>query len=489
MLDQVLAGRYRVDELLGAGGMAQVYRGTDTVLSRPVAIKVLSADYARDPAFVRRFRREAQAAARLNHPGVVAVFDTGSDGDVHFIVMELVSGRTLSDIVAAEGPLPPERAAEIGARVAEALAFAHEAGLVHRDVKPGNAMVTDRGDVKVMDFGIARAVSSQTLTQTAIVLGTAAYLSPEQARGDPVDPRSDLYSLGVVLYELLTGHPPFVASSPVAVAYKHVSEDPRPPSAVRPGIPPALEGIVLRAMAKEPARRYQSAREMQSDLEAVARGGAAVAVPVPAPDTEPLRDERTAILPPARTARPARRIGPWVVVGALVAIAVIAFLLVRAFLGSLGSPVVGPTSSSGGPTGRSTQPTTAPSSPATTTPTSSPSPAAGPSVEDAAKHVDDVLSQGVAAGFIDDKAARDIAHHVDDALREYEKDDLDKALEKLDDVNAKIDEMVSKGDITSTEFAAELKAAIQALGTAMQAQPASAADVQAPGGDGGDEGD
>src|SRR5919204_3759053 len=265
-LRQTLNDRYVIERPLGRGGMAQVYEGRDSVLGRTVAIKVLAAQYAGDQAFVARFRREARAAAALNHPSVVSVFDTGSEDSVHYIVMERVDGRTLADVLAEEGPLPPRRAAEIAAAAAEALAFAHEAGLVHRDVKPGNIMITRDGSVKVMDFGIARAVSADSLTQTTAVFGTASYFSPEQARGERVDHRSDIYSLGVVLYEMLSGRPPFRGESPVAVAFKHVSEEPPPLRAVAPGVSSALEGVAMRALAKDPADRWGSAALMARDL-------------------------------------------------------------------------------------------------------------------------------------------------------------------------------------------------------------------------------
>src|SRR5437773_2700367 len=216
MPDQkVLAGRYELEEVLGHGGMAEVFLGTDRVLGRRIAIKVLSDRFARDSSFVARFRREAQSAASLNHPNVVSVFDTGSDNGTHFIIMEYVQGKTLAEVIKEEAPLAPERATRIAQDVADALAFAHDAGIVHRDVKPGNIMLSPGGDVKVMDFGIARATSSESLTQTATVLGTATYFSPEQAQGEGVDARSDVYSLGIVLYEMLTGRPPFNGDSAV----------------------------------------------------------------------------------------------------------------------------------------------------------------------------------------------------------------------------------------------------------------------------------
>jgi len=267
MTDQrVLSDRYELGGVLGRGGMAEVYVGTDRVLGRRIAVKILADRFARDSSFVARFRREAQSAAALNHPNVVNVFDTGSDDGTHFIVMEYVQGKTLSEILRDGSALMPERAVEITEGVAEALAFAHRAGIVHRDVKPGNIMLTPTGDVKVMDFGIARATTSESLTQTATVLGTATYFSPEQAQGEPVDARSDIYSLGVVLYEMLAGNPPFSGESPVTIAYKHVKEEPVPPSRLNPDVPAGLDAIVMKSLAKNPANRYQSVEELLQDL-------------------------------------------------------------------------------------------------------------------------------------------------------------------------------------------------------------------------------
>jgi len=486
-LDQTLTGRYRVEALLGSGGMAQVYRGTDTVLSRSVAIKVLSSDYSRDPAFVERFRREARAAARLNHPTVVSVYDTGSDDGVHFIVMEFVSGRTLAQILAAEGPLPPERAAAISARVAEALSFAHEAGLVHRDVKPGNVMLTDRGDVKVMDFGIARAASGpgQAITETTSILGTAAYLSPEQAEGKPVDPRSDIYSLGVVLYELLTGHPPFSGSSPVAVAYKHVMEEPVPPSAVRSGVPPALEAIAMRALAKDPSRRYPSADLMRADLEAAAGGG--TASPVPVPETERLGRDRTETLPPVvapPTRRPPSRRRAWPFVLAAVAAAAVIALIVVGLLSGGGAPVRHAAGGSPRPShpGHASSPPPSPSHAATTpAPTSPPAPATS-SVQTAVANLANVLSQGVSAGAISDKAAQDVLHQAGDAVHAYQDGKLDDALKTLSDLDSKIDKAAQHGDV-SAAYAGNLKEAVEALAAAMQAQPTPSGEITMPGED------
>ncbi|MEV5647961.1 Stk1 family PASTA domain-containing Ser/Thr kinase [Nocardia sp. NPDC052254] len=267
-----LSSRYELGEIIGFGGMSEVHKARDLRLGRDVAIKVLRADLARDPTFYLRFKREAQNAAALNHPAIVAVYDTGEaevdGGPLPYIVMEYVDGETLRDIVRGKGPLPPRRAMEIIADVCAALDFSHKNGIVHRDMKPANIMINRQGAVKVMDFGIARALadSSNPMTQTAAVIGTAQYLSPEQARGEQVDARSDVYSVGCVLYEILTGQPPFTGDSPVAVAYQHVREDPKLPSLVHPGVPRELDSVILKAMAKNPANRYQSAAEMRADL-------------------------------------------------------------------------------------------------------------------------------------------------------------------------------------------------------------------------------
>ncbi len=292
---ELLGGRYEVGEPLGYGGMAEVFAGRDVRLGREVAIKVLRPDLARDPAFLSRFRREAQSAASLSHPAIVSVYDTGDEGTAQsspFIVMEYVDGRTLREVLREEGRLLPRRAIEITADVCTALEYSHRAGIVHRDIKPGNVMLTRSGEVKVMDFGIARAVtaSASTVTQTATVIGTAQYLSPEQARGDHVDARSDVYSTGCLLYELLSGRPPFVGDSPVSVAYQHVREDATPPSRFDPEITPAMDAVVLKALAKNPDNRYASAGEFGADLRRLAAGQAVAAPLVQA------RDERTRAL-------------------------------------------------------------------------------------------------------------------------------------------------------------------------------------------------
>ena len=273
---RVLSGRYRIDESIGRGGMASVYRGYDLTLGRDVAIKILDPELARDAGFRTRFRLEAQAASRMSHPTIVRVFDAGEETEslpdgttqpVPYIVMELVSGRLLKDVI-EEGPVDAERAVAYADGILEALEYSHRAGVVHRDIKPGNVMVTADDHIKVMDFGIARAVSdsSSTVAETTAILGTAAYFSPEQAKGEPVDARADLYSTGVVLYELLTGRAPFRGESPVAVAYQHVSETPLTPSEINEEIPRALDAVVLRALAKDPYQRYQDAPSFRAAL-------------------------------------------------------------------------------------------------------------------------------------------------------------------------------------------------------------------------------
>ena len=254
--------------------MARVHQGLDRQLGRQVAIKVLASPFDRDREFVERFRREARAAAGLSHPNIVAVFDSGSDDGTHFIVTELVEGETLADRLRRDGPMPPADAVAVAVDIARALAAAHARGLIHRDIKPGNVMLLPDGRVKVVDFGIARAAGSDTLTNTGVVLGSTAYLSPEQAGGQPVGERADLYSLGCVLYEMLTGHVPFSADTPIATMYRHVNEDAPPPSTIAP-VQRELEDVVLRCLEKDPKRRFASAAELEAALLAVplARGG------------------------------------------------------------------------------------------------------------------------------------------------------------------------------------------------------------------------
>ncbi|MEX2587733.1 MAG: Stk1 family PASTA domain-containing Ser/Thr kinase [Actinomycetota bacterium] len=296
-------GRYQIKRSIASGGMAEVFVARDALLDRLVALKLMHPEFTGNEAFVQRFRREAQAAASLNDPRIVCVYDWGAENGTYFIVMEYVEGETLSDTIRKSGPMPIADAVRIAADVCGALHVAHQNGIVHRDVKPANISIDLYGQTKVMDFGIARAASAgaQQVTQTGTVIGTASYFSPEQAQGLPVDPRSDVYSVGVVLYEMLTGRVPFQGDSPVAVAYKHVSEDPPLPRSITRDIPPELEAVVMKALSKNPENRYQSAHDMQQDLARILRGEPVEATPLLPAGPPPRADyeERTAVYAPA----------------------------------------------------------------------------------------------------------------------------------------------------------------------------------------------
>ena len=318
--DMIIDGRYRIINRLGSGGMADVYCAEDSQLGRRIALKVLHRRFAEDPQFVERFRREASSAAGLSHPNIVGIFDRGEWDGTYYIAMEYVEGRTLKEIVREKGAAPAEAATDITLQILRAARYAHKHGVVHRDIKPHNVLIDGDGRVRVTDFGIARAGASD-MTETGSVMGTAQYLSPEQAQGRPVDERADLYSIGIVLYELLTGRVPFDADSPVTVALKQVSEAPVPPRELVPGIPPALENVVLRAMEKDPDRRYQTADDFIAALEAARADPSAVVAPPPPPPIEEILEEDD---------RRARRWWLWVLVAlALIAIAVGLYLTLK----------------------------------------------------------------------------------------------------------------------------------------------------------------
>jgi len=342
--ERVLAGRYRLKRLIAQGGMAEVWEAVDDILGRPVAVKILHAHLAEDESFRERFRREAIAAARLAHPSVVATFDTGTDAGITFIVMELVDAPTLRQVLNEGGPMAPGRVVHIGAQVADALQYAHKSGVVHRDVKPANILVCPDGRVKVADFGIAKAVEdseperpnpSEALTGTGSIVGTAQYLSPEQVDGRPVDGRADVYALGVVLYEMLCGRPPFTGDTDMAVALKHITTNALAPRQVRAGIPRALEEVVLRAMAKAPEARYQSAAELQTALLSVNLGAGEETNVVAAPPLPPRQDHTPPRgVPPSFVQSERRWLVPTVaIVAVALTLAIVGILFVRSDTG------------------------------------------------------------------------------------------------------------------------------------------------------------
>ncbi|MBA3737905.1 MAG: protein kinase, partial [Actinobacteria bacterium] len=441
--------RYAVGEILGRGGMAEVYLATDRVLDRPVAFKILGSWLANDATFVERFRREALAAARISHPNLVAVFDAGSEGDMHYIVMEYVAGETLADVLRKEGRLDPTRATRIATDVADALGVAHAARMVHRDVKPANVMLTPDGRTKLMDLGIARSLDGESITHASSILGTAGYVSPEQARGDPVDHRSDIYSLGCVLYEMLTGRPPFEAADPLAVAYKHVHEAPVPPTSLELSIPPVLEAVTLRAMEKDPAARFQSVADMASALNDrtthVVDASATAPLP-PVGATTPLPVAAGTDTLSRRTDRPPRG-RRWMLL--------LLGLGVLALLGALAFALFGadPPPRAGDPTG-SPSPSVSPSrsrSPSPSSPSQQPSPPTVDPVQEAVAALQSVVSEGVNDGTISPDAAEEIQKRLDASLEKYSEGDTEKAIEELEDLRDEVDKMVEDEQIANSQ--------------------------------------
>jgi serine/threonine-protein kinase len=468
-----LAGRYELVEVIGRGGMGAVYRAVDLVLGRTVAVKLLPGTLAdQDPTSVARFEREARAAAALSHPAVVAVYDTGADETARFIVMELISGRSLEAILRDEGPLDPDRAAGIAARVADALAAAHSAGIVHRDIKPANVMIASDGSVKVLDFGIARAMDSTTLTQNASVVGTAAYMSPEQALGKPADERSDIYALGCVLYALLTGRPPFSGDGAAAILNQHANVPPPPVTAKNGRVAPGLDALVLQMLAKSPEERPQTAAEVRDRL---TLGSASPAAASGVTAATKRLGQTTATRPLPRVARPDRR--RLILAGALAALAlVIALVALTSGGGSPRTTTNTPrgTNASKGKTlttrSRTTPPTTtAAGKPATSTPTTTPSDAPQ-TVSGAAGALTALTTRDVQSGAIDQQAAHQITNALSDILNSYEQGHTTDIQHKLADLSQHVAMLQQHGDITPAA-APGLNQAITSLEKALATSP------------------
>jgi predicted Ser/Thr protein kinase len=474
-----LAGRYELAEIIGSGGMGTVYRGTDLVLDRTVAVKLLPAALAEgDPRHVARFEREARAAASLAHPGVVAVYDTGEDEATRFIVMECVNGRSLSEVLRDDAPLEPAQAVRIAARIAGALAAAHAAGIVHRDIKPGNVMVGADGAVKVLDFGIAQAPDGAALTQGTAILGTAAYIAPEQALGERADERSDIYSLGCLLYALLTGRAPFVGDSPAAVLHQQVNSDPQAPSALNRAVPHELDAIVMQMLAKSPDKRPQSAAQLEEQLGLAQAAPPSLAAEAPsrAPTARMSRTAKTRALDAgARAPRRHRAAAGIAVAGAaLLIIAVIA-------LGSGAGPqhpTAGarrasaaaartPSTSAQKAPAPARAPTSAPTATAQATQAQAPAQAPQPTtLAGASGALASLLSQGVRAGTIDPRAAQQLSNGLADVLRAAGAGQAQDAQQSLGDLSQRLATLQQKG-MVAPAAATALAAALASLGSAL----------------------
>lgn len=457
----VLGGRYALAEVLGTGGMASVWRARDEVLGREVAVKVLSPPYAADPGFLARFEREARHAAAVSHPRLVTVFDCGVDGGTPYLVMELVAGWTLRQVLDETGPLPAGQAAAIAAAVCEGLEAAHAAGLVHRDIKPANIILAG-GEVKILDFGIARAEGTAAGTATGTVLGTAAYLSPEQAAGHPAGPQSDLYSLGCVLFEMLTGSPPFTAESAVGLAYRHVHDDPGPPSARRPGVPAGLDQMTGRLLAKDPAGRPHGAAAARAGLLACLASGATAVLPVP----------------PGVAGTPGRRRLRWS--EAVLAAAIAAALAALAAVLLTGPGAARPAAPAAQPAATVTVPASpARTSRASASPARRPSPARRtpgktavgalpPAAAAAARLVGD-LQAGVADGQVTRQAGQDLFSHLQPLLFAPPGQDPQQIRDQYAQLVKAYAQHQSQGQITG-QAAVTLPSAISVLGAALGAR-------------------
>lgn len=451
-----LGSRYTLVEVLGTGGMATVWRARDEVLGREVAVKVLSPQYAADPGFLARFEREARHAASVSNPRLVTVFDSGIDQGTPFLVMELVTGRTLRQVLAEASPLPAAQAVAIAAAVCEGLDAAHAAGLVHRDITPANIMLAGQ-DVKILDFGIARAEGTAAGTLTGTILGTAAYLSPEQSAGYPAGPQSDLYSLGCVLFEMLTDSPPFTAESPVGIAYRQVHDDPGPPSARSPGLSPGLDAIIAQLLAKNPTDRPMSAAAARAGLLAVLAPGGTAVLPGP-----PGSDPGT-----ARRRRGTRRTET--VLAVTLAAALIALAVVLLTGPGSASPAAAPaahpavSSASHGPTAQASQPSPPPSTPSGTATT----PALPPVATAGAALVGD-LEAGVVDGQVTQQAGQNLFNQLQQLLFVPPGQNAQQIQNQYDQLVQAYTQYQSQGDI-SGQAAVTIPKAISALGNALGA--------------------
>jgi serine/threonine-protein kinase len=470
-LRESVAERYDLLDVLGRGGMGVVYRARDRVLARTVAVKVLPRDLAGDPALVARFEREARAAGALNHPNIVGVYDTGREAATHFIVMEYVDGRSLAEIVRDRGPLAPHEATQIAVQIADALAAAHRAGIIHRDIKPANVMVDSSRRVKVLDFGIARVAQATSLTQPAVVLGSVPYLAPELTHGRPGTERSDIYALGCVLHELLTGHPPFVGDHPAAVMHQHNTAEPRHPADLNPLVPAPLDALVMQMLAKRPEDRPASAQELAAALTSLDAGRARqpAAAEVPTEPTQPL--------PRARDPRRAR----WMAAAGL-AVLGLAALLVALLASPSGQPRHRAT---GAQRPAATHPAPTPARTAPTSPSSTHKPApASPSrpttltVSAAAGALTTLITQDLQSGAID-QHGQDLLNHLQDVLTSYDQGNVSDALHKVDDLVKHVGDLADHGDISPSALPAITTAISRLRGALLRSAPSV---TNAPGG-------
>ena len=483
---ELLAGRYELGDLIGRGGMGVVYRATDKLLGRVVAVKLLPDDRAEDPMFVTRFEREALSAAALNHPNIVSVFDTGRDGGTHFIVMEYVEGANLATLVRRRGRLPPAEAADIAAQVASAIAAAHRAGIVHRDIKPANLMLDSHGTVKVLDFGIARASAGTTLTQPALVLGSAPYLAPEVVRGERADERSDIYSLGCVIYELVAGEPPFTGENPASILHQHNARQPRPLADIDPAVPAAFDRLVMRMLAKDPDERPQRRRSADrghprrrprrrhradGDHARRVRGGTHRYRRLPAASTV---SSRRAGRPRGRHRAGARR-----------ACSDAAGLLQTATPqdggGLQGWPAPGgrrpPDGHDDNTTDRHQRRSTTVATTTATPPTTTTSQTATvkhasaqpPTVAQTSGALTSLVTQDLQSGQIDQQAAQALTGQLQGILNAYDNANTIDALNHLSNLTAQDQQLVSHGDIQPGAEPA-ISAAVDSLGTALRAR-------------------